>query len=119
MVPQHRRKQGESHHKYLAESNLADLTEHAYGHDMGKGEINFTRQYQPVNFGDRPSTKAVDSRRIAAIRAAEERRFEQIVRERIEEEFDSRWRRLMRHVVWFLSHLKFRGSLDGRSTENR
>jgi hypothetical protein len=52
---------------------------------MGKGGIKFTRQYQPVNFGDRPSTKTVDSRRIATIRAAEERRFEQIVKERIEE----------------------------------
>jgi hypothetical protein len=30
----------------------------------------------------------------------------------IEEEFDSRWGRLMRHVVWFLSHLKFRDYPD-------
>jgi hypothetical protein len=81
---------------------------------MGKGEIKFTWQYQPVSFGDRPSTKTVDGRRIATIRAAEERRFEQIVKERIEEEFESRWRRLMRNVVWFLSHLKFRDSPDRR-----
>ena len=74
---------------------------------MGNGKVKFTRRYQPVNFGDLPSTKTVDGRRIAAIRAAEERRFEQLVKERIEEEFDSRWRRLMRQVVWFLSHLNF------------
>ena len=74
----------------LAESNLADFTEHAYGHGMGESKIKFTRQYQPVNFGDRPSTKTVDGRRIATIRAAEDRRLEQIVRGRIEEEFESR-----------------------------
>jgi hypothetical protein len=61
---------------------------------MGKGKIKFTQQYQPVNFGDRPSTKTVDGSRIATIRAAEERRFEQLVRERIEEEFESRWSRI-------------------------
>ena len=83
----------------MSTSNLVNFTEHAYGLGMGKGKIKFTRQYQPVNFRDRPLTKTVDGKGIAAIRAAEERRFEQIVRERIAEEFDSRWRRLMRHVV--------------------
>ncbi len=58
------------------------------------GKIKFKRQYQPVKFGDRPSTKTVDGRRIAAIRTAEERRFEQLVRERIEEEFEcGSWKR--------------------------
>ncbi len=76
-------------------SNLVQSGSAANGHGMGNGKIKF---------GDKPSTKTVNGRRIAAVRAAEERRFEQLVRERIEEEFDSRWRRLMRHVVGFLSH---------------
>ena len=36
----------------------------------------------------------------------------------IEKEFDSRWGRLMRHVVWFLSHLSFGIIQTGRSREN-
>jgi hypothetical protein len=46
----------------------------AYGHGMGGGKIKFTWQYQPVRFGDKPSRKTVDGKRIAALQAAEDQR---------------------------------------------
>jgi len=37
------------------------------------GKIKFKHLYEPVKFGDRRSTKTVDRKRIAALRAAESR----------------------------------------------
>ena len=61
-----------------------------YRHPMGK--IEFKKQYQPVGFGDKPSGKSVEGRRIAALKAAETRRFNQMVKERKEaEEAENGW----------------------------
>jgi hypothetical protein len=76
----------------------------------GWGAIKFKKQYQPVGFGDKASGKSVEGRRIAALTAAETRRFNQMVKERKEaEEAENDWiARTFRFVTRCFSHLKFR-----------
>jgi hypothetical protein len=78
------------------------------------GKIKFKRQYAPIKFGDGPSGKTVDGKRIAALRAAEARRTAQLLNERRETEESEcgRKMRLLRWVGWCLSQLKFRDSPD-------
>jgi hypothetical protein len=80
------------------------------------GKIKFKRQYAPVKFGDRPSGKTVEGKRIAALRAAESRRSAQMARESAElEKLEYSWTtRFWRWVGWGLSHMKFRNSPDRR-----
>ena len=79
-----------------------------YRHPMGK--VKFKKQYQAVGFGDKPSGKSVEGRRIVALKAAETRRFNQMVQERKEpEEAENSWMaRTPRFIAWCFSHMKFR-----------
>jgi hypothetical protein len=53
--------------------------------------VKFTKQYKPVHFGDLPDDRTVEGRRLAARRAAETRRYNQMVREREEHEAAENW----------------------------
>ena len=75
------------------------------------GRIRFKRQYALVKFGDKLSTKTVEGKRIAALRAAESRRIAQMAKEsaELEElEFGTRQTRFWRWVLWCLNRMKFR-----------
>jgi hypothetical protein len=48
--------------------------------------IKFRKQYKPVGFGDAPSARTAEGKRIAAQKAAETRAFNRIVKDRQEAE---------------------------------
>jgi hypothetical protein len=75
--------------------------------------IKFKKRYKPVGFGDKPSTRTVEGRRIAAQKAAETREFNRMIKERQEAEKIEHGlqARLLRFVFWCFSHLKFRDGM--------
>jgi hypothetical protein len=53
--------------------------------------IKFTKQHKPVRFGDLPGGRTVEGRRLAARRAAETRRYNNVVKETKEAEEAANW----------------------------
>jgi hypothetical protein len=72
--------------------------------------IKFRKQYKPVGFGDAPSTRTVEGKRIAAQKADETRAFNRMAKQREEAEAVDQGlqARFLRFVGWWFSHMKFR-----------
>jgi hypothetical protein len=74
----------------------------------GMDTIKLNRQYKSIGFGDKPSARTVEGKRIAARKSAETKAFNRMVMERKAEAECGLWERLLHFLAQRLSHMKFR-----------